>query len=87
MIDPVQLVLLIVVILLAIIMIVLGIQVFFILREVRATLRRVNRVLDTAEELTETLSHPMSLITGILAGTKSLSPILRLFTRSKDNDR
>lgn len=88
MIDPVQLVLLIVVVLLALIMIVLGIQVFFILREVRATLRRLNKLLDTAENLTDTLAHPMSLISGILAGTKSLSPILRLFTgRNSDENR
>lgn len=86
MIDPVQAVLLIVVVLLALIMIVLGVQVFFILREIRATLRRMNKLLDNAEEFTESLANPISLISGVLASTKSLGPLLKLFSRKKDKE-
>lgn len=102
MIDPVQLVLLIVVVLLAVIMVVLGIQVFFILKELRITaartnkllepegeiesamvefrdtMKRVNRLLDTTEELTDNISQPLSLLSGIVSSTRTISSILGL---------
>lgn len=111
MIDPVQLVLLIVVVLLAIIMVVLGIQVFFILKDLRTTLsgvnkligdsddvtdaftilkethetlQRVNRLLDTADEATDAIAQPLSLLSGIISSTKTISSILGL---GKNNDR
>lgn len=102
MIDPVQLVLLIVVVLLAIIMVVLGIQVFFILKELRVTIarsnkflepegevesamvefrdtmKRVNRLLDTTENLTDNIAQPLSLLSGIVSSTRTISSILGL---------
>lgn len=107
MIDPVQLVLLIVVVLLAVIMVVLGIQVFFILKELRVTasrtnkllapdgevesamiefrdtMKRVNRLLDTTENLTDNISQPLSLLSGIVSSARTISQILGLRKKSE----
>ena len=78
MIDPVQAVLLVVILLLAILLLVLGIQVFFILRELRETVQRANRVLENTENITESVSEPMSFLSGLLLSSKSLSTISKI---------
>ncbi len=85
MIDPVQAVLLMVIILLTILLLVLGVQVFFILRELRRTIIRATRVLENTEAITESVSEPMSFISNLLLSTKSLSAIAKILKR-KDND-
>lgn len=84
MIDTVQAVLLLVIVLLTILLVVLGIQVFFILRDFRRTLAKANRVLDNTEEITQSVSQPISFLSNVLSGTQTLSTvstILKLFMR------
>lgn len=71
MIDSVQLVLLLVIIVLTILLVVLGIQVFFILKEVRITLHKTNKVLDTASSITESVATPISSIAQLVVGLRS----------------
>lgn len=52
MIDTVQAVLLFVIVILTILFIVLGIQVFLILKDLRVTIKRTNKILDDVENLT-----------------------------------
>ncbi len=87
MIDPVQAVLLLVIILLSVLLLVLGIQVFFILRELKRTIVRATKVLENTESITESVSEPMSFISNLLLSTKSLSAISGILkSRKKDND-
>lgn len=86
MIDPVQAVLLVVIILLTLLLLVLGVQVFFILRELRNTLTRATRVLQNTETITESVSEPMSLLSGLVLSTKSLSTISKILKRVRDRD-
>lgn len=86
MIDTVQAVLLFVILLLTIILVVLGVQVFFILRDVRSSIARVNKLLDTAEDLTQNLSEPMSFISGIISSTRSLSSFGKILSVFTDRD-
>ena len=93
MIDPVQAVLLVVIGLLAIILIILGIQVFFVLKELRKTLETINKetlpklnnAADGLEVLSNTVMNPLGIISGIVESTRSLAPILKIFT-SKNKD-
>lgn len=78
MIDTVQAVLLIVIVLLAFLLIVLGVQVYFILKELRVTISKANKVLDNTESITESVSEPMSFLSSFLLGTKMASKLLRL---------
>jgi len=86
MVDPVQAVLLIVIVLLAMLLLVLGIQIFFILKELRRTLSRATRVLENTESITESVSEPMSFLSGLLLSAKSLKTISKILRRAKDGD-
>ncbi|MFI5265604.1 MAG: hypothetical protein ACHQT7_02570, partial [Candidatus Levyibacteriota bacterium] len=70
MIDTVQIVLLSVIILFAVLFVVLGIQVFFIFRELRKTLYKTNKILDEVDSLAENVSEPISFIAGFLFSSK-----------------
>lgn len=83
MIDAVQAVLLFVIVLLTIILIILGIQVFFILKDFRKTLTKANRILDTADEITENISQPLSFLSTFLVSTRSLSTISKVLKPKK----
>ncbi len=86
MIDPVQVVLLVVIILLTLLLLVLGVQVFFILKELRKTVSSATNILRNTENITESVSEPMSLISGLLFSSKSLSTISKILNRIKDHD-
>lgn len=86
MIDTVQAVLLIVIVLLTFLLFVLGIQVYFILKELRSTISKANRVLDNTEMITESVSEPMSFLSGIIMGTKTLSKFLKTIKGKEDDN-
>jgi hypothetical protein len=86
MIDPVQAVLLVVIVLLTLLLLILGVQVFIILRELKQTISRATRVLQNTESITESVSEPMSLISGLILSTKSLSTISKIIKRIREKD-
>ncbi len=89
MIDTVQAVLLFVIVLLTILLVVIGVQVYFVLRDLRKTLSKANNVLDNTEEITGSVSEPMSAVSSILFGTSSLSilkKILGINKRRRDRE-
>jgi len=71
MIDPAQTVLLLVIVVLAILLLVLGIQVFFILRELKQTVAKANKVLDDTGVITESVSGPISTLSTLAMGLKT----------------
>jgi hypothetical protein len=73
MVDSVQLVLLIVIVVLTILLVILGVQVFLILRDVRKTIAKTNKVLDTAELITENIEGPLSALSSLALGIKGSS--------------
>lgn len=92
MIDPVQLVLLLVILVLTILLVILGIQVFFILRELRRTITKTNRVLDNANSITENIEGPISALSSLALGVRASSLLTvakfvkSLIGKSKDDD-
>lgn len=86
--DIAQVALFIVIIVLAVLLVSLGIQVFFILREFRKTVSKANKVLDNTNVITESVSSPLSSLSGLAMGIKTLAPILGIFKKfiSKDKD-
>ena len=83
MIDPAQTALFLVVIILTILLVVLGVQVFFILRELRKTLEKVNLVLDDAAMITESVSKPLSSLSSLTMGLKTGATIARILNGGK----
>ncbi len=75
MLDTVQLVLLFVIIIVSLLLVVLGVQVFFILKEVRKTITKANDVLQDAHRITESVSVPISSLSSLASGLKAGSII------------
>jgi len=78
MIDTVQAVLLFVVVLLTILFMVLGVQIFYILRDFRETIRRTNKILEDVENISSGMNNSMSSLSGIFSGGSALSSIIKV---------
>lgn len=85
--DLTQTVLLAVIIVLAIALVALGFQVYFVLKDLRKTLFRMNRLFDDANELVMEVKKPIakagSLFTAVTAGAN----IINLLKKGKDERR
>lgn len=85
--DPVQLTIITISFILTVLLVVLGVQVFLILKEMRASLQKVNKMLDDAAKMTSTVAESMSGIAGLVSGLKAgLSLFSRFRKRGGDNN-
>ena len=75
MVDPIQMVLLIVILVLTGLLVILGIQVFYILRELRETIIKTNKVLDHADSISENIDAPLAALSSLAFGAKASSLI------------
>jgi len=87
MIDPAQTALFLVIIVLTLLLLVLGIQVFFILRQLRKTLEKANKILDDTGIITENVSGPISNISSLASGLKTGALIAKIFSRKKHHHK
>ena len=81
--DTAQILLLSVVVLLSVLLLILGIQVFLILREFKKTISKINRILDDAAVLTESISAPIENFSSLLAGIKTGISFVNMFKAKK----
>lgn len=87
MMDPAQTALFLVVIILTILLVVLGIQVFFILRELRKTIYKANKILDDTGTITESVSKPISSMSSIAMGLKAGAKIAKILNTDKKSKK
>jgi hypothetical protein len=69
--DPVQLTIIGVSITLTVVLVIIGIQISFILSEVRQTVVKTNKMLDDAGKVTETVSEGVTSMSGFMNGIKA----------------
>jgi len=50
----------------------IGIYVILVLKELRETIQKANLIIDDVETLTNIVSNPLSLITGVINGFKAI---------------
>lgn len=87
MIDTVQAVLLFVIVLLTILFVILGIQVFYILKDLRQTIKRTNNILENVENVSAGLNTSLSSFSNVFGGGSALgtiASIISMFRRKKD---
>lgn len=82
MVDPAQTALFLVIIVLTVLLLILGIQVFFILRELRQTVSKANRVLDNTGFITESVSRPISKLSSLVLGIKTGASFVQMFRKN-----
>lgn len=80
MIDTVQAVLLFVIVLLTILFVVLGIQVFYILRDLRQTIKKTNNILDNVENVSVGLTNSFNSVTNMFGGASTIGSIAGLLS-------
>lgn len=85
--DTTQLLLIIVLSVSCILLSIVGIQLIFILREVRQTVKRINRIVDSFEEIGVGLDHGLSEVVGFLNGFKSIAKALEIVHHHRKNDK
>lgn len=71
---------------LCILLIILGIQVFFILKEIRISLQKVNKMLDDGGRVTGTISSSVENVSGFVNGIKAGISALTAFRNKKEED-
>ncbi len=92
-IDPVQLVLLIVILVLTGLLVALGIQVFYLLKELRITIIKANKVMDHVDSITANIDAPITALSSFAMDAKassllSVAKIIGNFIgRKKNKDR
>lgn len=85
--DSAQVILIAVIVLLTVLLVVLGIQVYFILREFKRTVSKANKVLDNMGIITQSVSAPISSLSGIAAGIKTGTAIIGFLKKILSNDK
>ena len=84
--DATQILLIVVVTVLTILLTVIGIQVVYILMEVRKSAQKVNRMLDDAGQVTGGISRSVTGMSGLVSGLKSGLSIVSWFGKKKDKE-
>ncbi len=83
MVDTAQIVVLFVVVALSALLLILGVQVFFILKDLRRAVTKANKVLDDTSIITETVSGPISSLSTLTSGIKMGASLLKLLKKKK----
>lgn len=81
--DTAQVLLLIVVVVLTFLLLILGVQVFLILREFKDTIAKLNKVLDDAGVISESVSTPIASLSTIVTGVKTGLSLASLLKKKK----
>lgn len=81
--DPIQLTIIIISFILTLLLVVLGAQVWYIFREIRTSIYKVNTMLDDAKKVTGTVGDSVSSMSGVISGIKAALSVFKTF-RSKN---
>ncbi len=76
MIDNTQLLLIAVVTVLTAVLTIIGVQVFFILREIRESVRKFNKMLDDAGMISESVARPIASLSNSITGVSGIAGLL-----------
>lgn len=82
--DTTQLLLTVVLTVTTILLVVVGIQLIFILRDVRSLLKKANTIVDELEKIGVSFEHGFSEISGFITGIKALFKIINTLHAKKN---
>lgn len=89
--DFLQIALIFLILLLSIFLAITGIQVFFILRDLQKALNKLNRVLQTGEEIAQDIEKPVAAASGLIttlgAGAKALKNVVKRDKKETSKNR
>ena len=84
--EPTQIVLIAISIILTTLFIALGIQLWFILKEIRASLIKVNKMLDDAGKVTGAVGEGVTNVSGLMSGIKAGMSLVTSIRKKGEDD-
>lgn len=84
MIDSTQILLIAVVTVLTILLTIIGVQVFFILKEIKKTIEKFNKIIDDAGLISESVARPIASLSNSITGVSSLAGLFGWLTKLRD---
>lgn len=84
--EPIQLLIIVVTVILTILLVVLGIQMWFILKEIRLSLQKMNGMLADMQKVTGTVGEGVSNLGGIVSGLKAGLSLFSSIRKRGDTD-
>ncbi|PIY65194.1 hypothetical protein COY91_03200 [Candidatus Shapirobacteria bacterium CG_4_10_14_0_8_um_filter_39_15] len=81
-----QLILVLVIVLLASVLTVIGVEVFFILKEFRFSVKKMNKILDDAGLISESVAKPIADLSGFISGLKSGAHLMKFISRFTEEE-
>ncbi len=82
--DVTQILLVVVIAVLTTLFVVIGVQVVYILQEVRKSLQKMNKMLDDTGNVTSSLSRSFTGMTGLVEGIKTGLSFVNVFGKKRD---
>lgn len=88
MVDSTQILLIVVIVILTLLLSIIGIQVFFILREVQRSIQKVNKMLDDAGTISESIVKPIASLSSSITSFSGIAGLLNwLASRKKRREK
>lgn len=84
--DPVQVVMIFISLTITTLIVVLGVQVFYILKEMRSALTKLNEMLDDGTKVSGVVSNTVEGMSGLLGGVKAGLSLFSKLRRRRDDD-
>lgn len=84
--ESTQILLIVVITILTIVLTLIGIQFFFILKELKRGLQKVNKMLDNGTLVSQAIAKSVTGVSGILSGIKTGLSILNIFHKDKKEE-
>ena len=83
--DPIQLTIIVISFVLTLLLVILGVQVWYIFREIRISFTKMNGMLDDAKKVTGTIGDSVSGMAGVASGIRAALSVFKVF-RKKEKD-
>lgn len=84
--DPVQLTIIVISFILTVLVVVLSIQVWYILKEVRCSFQKMNKMLDDAGRVTGTVGESVEGLGGLVSGIRTGLSFFSSFRKKGEDD-
>lgn len=81
--DTAQIIVVSVITVLTIVLALVGIQIIFVLQEIKRALSKVNRIVDDAQSITSKISHSTESVSGMIVGVKTALSLLGSFRKKE----
>jgi hypothetical protein len=85
--EPTQILLVIVVLVLTTVLTIVGVEVVFILKEFRTSIKKCNKILDDTGVISESIARPISDLSDLASGLKTITGFLQTFLHERTLDK